>query len=369
VLYLRPQHGALFEVGPRNSGSASAAAPSAVATPAAAPPIVSTPGGSMLAVTPAAASAPSEFRVFLAASNAAANRGQIIAKLRAAGIGVLRAVPNPDEPVEFETPTHDTLVRARAGESDLFVHILGEDRGEPLADADHDAPGDPQTFAVRQLTIGSQILEPQLVLLDDSVVVDAITDVPYREFLERIQRIDRQRGEFELRRERVSQMAVAIIDKRDRIVKERQRAAEDATRAAATTANLTAFVDVHPNDYKLSRDLRNYLEDRGVTPMMMPKNPDGGDTPDIGMFETMVRSSPAVILYYGGVDYDWITNRADIVNKIKAKQRLRTKVGVYLAPPRKSDDDLNYFEQFPVAHNMDGFDPASIDVLLPGERR
>jgi hypothetical protein len=379
VLFLRPKHGVLFDVG-AGAGAPSPEPVSSVpnVTAPSAPAVV--PNGRPAAAaafspySPPAPSAaepkggPEEFRVFLAAtSERVRNRGQVIKELRAAGIAVLPAVPNPDEPDEWESPGHDERVRALARQADLFVHVFGGDAGDPLADADPGGP-DPHTFPVRQLALGAQLLKPQLVLVDDTVVLDTMADGRYRAFLGRQQHVQRERSEYEVRVERLSRVGAAIVEKRDRMVEERRRRAEAERQAAAPP---TAFVDVHMGDYPHSFDLLQHLQSRGIMPMVLPAlgDPTAPDAAaNLELFERYVRTAPLVILFYGNVGYEWITNRLEIVSKIKFRQRLKTRIGVYVAPPAKSDDDLNFTEMFPTARNMEGFDAAAVDALLSAGR-
>ena len=369
VLYLRPRHGVLLELATPAPAPASAQAPTTGATPVAAAQATPGPANAPLAApqaAPVASGGPC--RVFIAATTLPPRvRSQMVKELAAKGIEVLPSVPNADIAEEFEAAGHDARIRDLARSADLFVHILGADPGEALAAGAPQPGAVPDTFPVRQLTLGAQLLKRQLVLLDDTIVVSEVPDAAYRELIGQYEHSQRDRNELEFLRERQTRMVAAIGECCERIMAAR-RAVAEAARQAANVTELVAYVDVHKEDYDQAQSLIDYLETRGVRTVVRPFAAGGDPKLAEERFRRDVRASPTVILFYGKVGYEWITSRFELMSKIKMSEKLRTKIGLYVGTPEKPEDDLSFADMLPTARNMGGFDPAAVDALLEGRR-
>ncbi len=398
VLMLRPSHGILFDMGqgaapPSEARTEYAATPAQgavrVATPA--PAVAISPDGDTshapLPLTtqrradpPAQEREPgttddttsSRFTVFLGDTSMSPRvRSQVAKALQQAGMHVLPAVPNPDNPEEMEPDGHDARVRELAAEAQLFVHLLGADKGDKVSDATVDATGAPNTYPVRQVVLGSQLLKPQLLLVDGAL--DIIEDETYRNFLRRLQDLPRDKpSEFEMRAEHlnVTRMVSEIERKRDALLEDARRQREAAARAVTKTQ--TAYVDVSSEDLRESResmDLVEYLERRGVDVLMQPASRARKAKEDLASTADNVRKSSVVILYYGNSGSQYVSNRFDWFRRLKATDRLRTRIGVFVAPPPKEEPDLDPFNDVLMATSMHGFDPAAVDALLAEPRR
>ena len=63
------------------------------------------------------------------------------------------------------------------------------------------------------------------------------------------------------------------------------------------------------------------------------------------------------------VDREWVDERLSEAFKLKLKHRLKTRLGVFVTPPVKPPDEVE-FGDLTVMLNMDRFDPATVDPFL-----
>ena len=70
------------------------------------------------------------------------------------------------------------------------------------------------------------------------------------------------------------------------------------------------------------------------------------------------------IVVFGRVARSWVEQRLNEAFKLILANRLTTKVGVYLAPPHKSADEMAFPPLFRVMDNTEHFDPKTVDALL-----
>ena len=70
------------------------------------------------------------------------------------------------------------------------------------------------------------------------------------------------------------------------------------------------------------------------------------------------------IVVFGAGARTWVEHRLQEAFKIILSHQLKTRIGVYVAPPVKPPDQVAFPPLFDVALNMDGFDPATLDALI-----
>ena len=159
-------------------------------------------------------------------------------------------------------------------------------------------------------------------------------------------------------------MAEAIAERRDQVLAARARAAEAARRQADSAQGIAAYIDVHKDDLDQVEPLIQYLESKGVR---VEYRPTMGD-PKVAeeRFRNYLRTNPAVILFYGKVGAQWVTSRYLLAVQQKVVENLPTRITLYVGAPEKSEQDLQFANNMPVARNSAGFDPAAVDALLKG---
>ena len=67
---------------------------------------------------------------------------------------------------------------------------------------------------------------------------------------------------------------------------------------------------------------------------------------------------------FGRVARSWVEQRLNEALKLILSNRLKTRVGVYLAPPHKSAAEADFPPFFQVMNNTEHFDPKTVDTLL-----
>lgn len=289
------------------------------------------------------------FRVFLGAASdeLVGDRSFLKKELVKQGVEVLGKVPPPDDERGHEEAAREALAKA-----DLSVHLLGNLPGRPF---DEDVPG--STYSMAQTNIALELARPQLVLLPESFAPENIEDASYASFIKSLQARPRQEGGMQIIKTGRTQMLEEILTAKESLEK---LAAKARTQAAAAPA--TAFVDLHVKDLSYIGDLVSYLGGRQISAVTVPQ---AGQTPTEGMalFEQNLRNAQLFIVVYGGVAREWVLNRVCEGFKLITTHGLSTRMGVYVAPPDKSREDLK-FGFCDVMLNTKVFDPATIEPLL-----
>ena len=344
VLYMRALNGALF---PRREP---------LAPPGDAAPAASTPGVS--SSTPA----DRPFTVFLASTSSLVRPifRQVATDLEGRGIKVLKDVPTTEK-------EHDETVRAYARDADLFVHIIGDQPGEPIEDGDGK-----KTYVAQQLEIGLEAARSQLILIPSSVVLKDAQDTVYRDYITAVLARPRDTHRFEWIQTDRHLMGDAVIAKRDRLLaasrEEAARAAASSAAAVATGVSgaITAYVDLQKSDIAYATPLAMHLLSREIEARMKTADDTAPTDPAEAQrqFEDNVRNSRLFIVMYGAADRNKVLSRAMDAMKIAALSQSKTNVGVYVAPPAKSPEQLSFPPFVNIAHCEGGFDAALVDAWI-----
>jgi hypothetical protein len=265
-----------------------------------------------------------------------------------AGVEVLDALPPP-----YEQREHAASVAEQAAAADLCVHLLGESPGERIEDAD-----DELTYPCEQTRLALAHAKSQLVLLPEDLDPFGVADASYRQFLVQLQQRPEPRERLELVTTSVHQMLDEVVAKRARMVQARLRAARGE--------EMTALIDLHIRDVPLAADLVSYLPQHNVTPMMLPSADHAGSSPSsqISLFMDNLRRARLFIVFYGHVARGWVIHRLMEAQKLILEDGLPTHIGVYLAPPDKSQQELRFPPFFEVLDNRQRFAPETLDALL-----
>jgi hypothetical protein len=291
----------------------------------------------------------SQFRVFLAhtAEKLGPARRQLARKLGEENIEVVAGIPPPDD-----EKGHREAVREAVGSVDLSVHLLGSRPGEAF---DDDRPE--KTYPLEQVKLGREHAQSQLILMPDDFDADFVDAEFYADFLRELTGQDRETDRLEIVQTGRRQMLETVLEKR--------RTIEETRRIAAMTdagADLTAFVDLHSDDMSNVTDLIGYLAGAKITPFAIPDS-DLSPREGMSLFERHLRKARLFLVVFGAVARDWVAQRLSEATKLIIANRLATKIGVYVAPPKKQPDDV-LFGPYEVAVNTDHFDASTLEPLL-----
>ncbi len=297
---------------------------------------------------PSAENSAPGFRVFLASSSEelASDRRFLKKELQRQGVEVISKIPPP-----YMDKEHAEAARQAIEQADLSVHMLGNLPGTPI---DEDAPD--QTFSVAQTSLALEHARSQLILMPDSFAIEAIEEPSYASFVKNLLDRPRSSGRLQIIRAGRTQMLEEILAAK--------KALEDQAAKAASDEDIpgTAFVDLHIKDLNYVSDLVGYLGEKKITALTVPST---GQSPTAGLalFEQNLKSAQLFIVVYGGVAREWVLNRVFEGFKIITSNGLPTRMGVYVAPPDKPPEAVN-FGICDVMLNTKRFDPSTLDPLL-----
>jgi hypothetical protein len=261
---------------------------------------------------------------------------------------VLAEIPPPPE----EAP-HAQAVRKALEIARLSVHLLDSQPGEPLGP---DEPG--KTYPVEQVRLGLEGAASQLILMPEGFEARDVDDRAYAEFLERLRTEPRDADRLELIQSGCHQMLDHILAKK-RKLEERAIASKDPPHTFGTIA----FIDSHVNDFNYAVDLVSYLGKRNLTPVFIPEA-DVTPKQTMSLFEDNLKRSQLFIVVFGAVARYWVENRLNEALKLILSNQLLTQIGVYVAPPEKSRQDVAFPPFFETMLNTHGFDPHTLEPLL-----
>ncbi len=266
---------------------------------------------------------------------------QLSTALGREGIAVIDGIPPPHDEAEHAARAVEVLQQA-----DLSVHLLGTRPGEPIG---LDNPS--KTYALEQVRLGLDHAKSQLILTPDEFHLKDIEDPVYAELMRELSEQPREANRLELIRLGPSRMLDEILAKRDRL-------------APPALPGQTAFIDLHTNDVSCATELVVHLSQRQITPVMIPSG-DASPADSMTQFADTLKKSAWFIVVYGTVARDWVNNRLNEAFKLILYHSLPTKIGVYVAPPAKPPDAIQFPPFFHVMPNSEGFNERTLNGLLP----
>lgn len=282
------------------------------------------------------------------------DRRHLRTQLEQEGVEVLGGIPPPEAGSHHEVAVIEALRRSR-----LSIHLLGTLAGRPLAEERPEV-----TYPTEQLRIGLAHAGSQLVAMPPGFTVADVAEPEYASLLESLKERPREADRLEIVQVDRSQLAREVVAKLDRLE------AHDAVRrvAAAKTEGGQAFIDLHVNDLASAGDLVGYLHQRELQAITIP-SADLDPATGLSMFEQHLRHARIFIVVFGRVARSWVEQRLNEAFKLILSNRLATRVGVYIAPPRKPESDTAFPPFFRVMNNTEHFDPETVDALLrdPGD--
>ncbi|NIR47521.1 hypothetical protein GWN75_03440 [candidate division KSB1 bacterium] len=137
------------------------------------------------------------------------------------------------------------------------------------------------------------------------------------------------------------------------------------------------LVDSHVQDEDSTFELGNFLQEKGVLPHLMFQQEQ---TPEqkLKYYERILHKVAKLIIFFGSVQADWVSERLITVQKLMAKNNYPPHIcGIYLAPPPKRPGDINFIINFlqeyeakpptlklKLIDNSEGFDPENLREIL-----
>lgn len=293
------------------------------------------------------------FRVFLGASSdeLASVRNLLKKELQQQGIEVISKIPPPYTQKEHAEETKKAIEQA-----DLCLHLLGNLPGTPI---DEDIPA--QTFPRVQAELALEHARSQLILMPESFSLEAVEEPEYKQFLIDLQERPRQSGRLQIVKAGRAQMLEAVVEAKKNLEDQAAKA------APGNRPPGLAFVDLHVKDLNYVGDLISYLAEKKISALTVPsveQNPASG----LAVFEQNLRNAELFIVVYGGVAREWVENRLIDGFKLITTKGLTTRMGVYVAPPDKPPEAVN-FGFCDVMLNTKRFDPATMEPLFARAHR
>lgn len=294
---------------------------------------------------------PSKGKVFLgfAADDLRSTRSRIGQALESAGYELLPPIPPP----EAKGAHHEAMQNA-LGTADLAIHLLGQFPGRPFTD---DRPE--EVYTVEQVRLGFDATTPQLVLLPDSLDPQNVEEPFYSEFIHMLIERDRNEGHLELAKISKVRMADHVLGKLAEFEEMRKRKHAAAARAVA-------FIDIHEEDLQYAPNILEYLLEHNITPVTIPSTDVSPDTGLAG-FRKSLMVAKLYMAVYGDVARDWVQRRCESAIKLIVEEQLDMKVGVFLAPPRKSPQERKFSSLFSVVDSTDDFNRGAFDQFLESQ--
>jgi len=290
----------------------------------------------------------SKGKVFLgfAADDLRSTRRRIAKKLETEGYEIFPAIPPPEA-----KPAHDEALRNVLGRADLAIHLLGQFPGRPFQD---DRPE--EVYAVEQVRLGFDAPASQLILLPDHLDTKNVEESFYGEFLNGLIEQDRHEGHLELARISKVRMADHVLTRLIEMEDLRKR-------HQAADARAVAFIDIHEADLQYASNILSYLLEHNITPVTIPSTDATLDTGLAGFRKSLMKAR-LYIAVYGDVARDWVQRRCESAIKLIVEEHLDMKVGVFLAPPRKSPQETKFSSLFSVVDSTNVFNRGAFDQFL-----
>lgn len=99
-------------------------------------------------------------------------------------------------------------------------------------------------------------------------------------------------------------------------------------------------------------ELVGYLSQHKITPVMIPAS-DLTLASSMALFEEHLRRSNLFIVVFGTVARPWVEHRLNEAFKLILINQLLTRIGIYVAPPRKPQTEVKFSRSFDVMINED----------------
>lgn len=267
----------------------------------------------------AAAAGPAVFLADVVDSQRAA-RTRLAGELQRKGVQVLGSVPPP-----WESGEHEREVAGLVERATLSVHLLDAYPGRPIQ-------GDESsTYDRKQVELALAGPATPLVWVPRELTLEAVEDDAHRELLDRLENGSREGGGHEFVRGTQAALAAQIVE----------RIEELAARGAGPAAGSAVLLDTHLKDQLHALELSRLLLAANVQPYINPQEDDPRSNLDV--LEARLREVKTLMILYGSVGESWVRERLGAALQLSVTKGLPLEsFCVYLAPPSKPRDDLDF---------------------------
>lgn len=299
-----------------------------------------------------------KFTVFIAdtADSLKNVRSRVSAELQLKGVSIVDRIPPP-----YEAQKHEALVIEKVKSADLCLHLLDQVPGRGIDDQPE------KSYLERQAEISLEYAKAQFVWTPTDLQIDQVDDDSHRALLKRLEAGPGTNGGDPKRAHKyrfVRDLSSAVShDLLERIEQLKQ---EQAMPEPSANAALAALVDTHFKDQQYVMEMSRFLLDNNILPLINREE----DSPqkNLQSFESHLRQASLLIIIFGAVPPEWVRERLGEALKFAVTQNCPLRAcGVYLAPPRKNESDMQFNRSFlPVEllDNTDRFNPQSLAPLL-----
>jgi hypothetical protein len=295
------------------------------------------------------------FTVFIAdtATSLKNVRSRVYNDLRQKGISVIDRIPPPRAMQE-----HEKAVLEKVKGADLCVHLLDDVPGGEI----DDEPS--KSYLERQAELSLEHSRSQFVWVPSELTtagIELVEDEAHKKLLQKLEAGPRRSDNgYKFVRDLPSTVSHDILERIEQIKKERE---------AVPPPNgepLAALVDTHFKDQQYVMGLSSFLLQQQVIPLINREE----DSPqkNLEVFESQLRKASLFIVVFGGVPTEWVRERLGEALKIAVTQNCPLRAcGVYLAPPRKNAEEVQFNRGFfpvEVLDNSERFNPQTLAPLL-----
>jgi TIR domain len=268
------------------------------------------------------------------------------------GLEILTSIPPP-----MDAAGHSDASNRALAEANFSIHLLDRWPGRKILDRKETTYPREQ----HEIAFGKRI--PQLVWVPPDLDIEAVEDIPQRQFLKNCQDRPRELAQYEL----VKCLQADFIN----LVLERIARCREST--PDSTRNPSYLIDTHQKDQRFAFQLADFLSGKGVDVDFNQESQD----PSISLakFEQSVKQVKNLILVSGKVGTAWVVGRIKKAFKAISEQfesedrSVLEYIWVFVAPPSGERSDLPVFP--PLIHidildnsRSESIDPELTDRLL-----
>ena len=252
---------------------------------------------------------------------------RVIADLEEFGITIVSGIPPP-----YDATDHDVRVAKALEGVDLSVHLLDDMPGRPIEGLQG------KTYLQRQIELALDSAPSQLIWVPRKLDVKAAEDTAHRAFLHRLENEMQDQQAYHFIRSAQTNIVQHIQERLEQL---RQR--DDVVAEPSL-----CLLDTHMQDEGTAFDVARKLKDEGIRPLITQEADDPQEVMDL--FERRLRKAKNLIIFFGAVSRGWVQRRIEMAVKIAVEEKwlFDLKLGVFLAPPAKTRDDV-FFRVGPVS--------------------
>ena len=265
------------------------------------------------------------------------------------GIKVVSNIPPP-----FEALQHEQRVVEELNNTNLSIHLLDDLSGREI----EGEPG--KCYPQRQAELGIKHSDDQFIWVPHQLDIQNIEDDVYKNFIDHLENGTRGESKYNFVRGSSGTVVQEILEKVDQVKSQKQQ--NSASLAPAV------LVDTHLKDLRYASKLIDFFDKKKIQLLLIQQEDD--PQKNMNLLEERLGQVSALIIIFGQVKKDWVIERLGVaLQLIVAKNYPVTACGIYLAPPQKKTEDIQFKQKFIEVQLLDNstsdqFVPQSITPLL-----